>query len=140
MKRNLPYTLLYDASCRMCAGQVGVVEAYDQAGRIELLDINSEEARMRFPQITPQDARRELHLAAPDGTISRGAEAVRQTLLLLPLLRGLGRLMSLPGAMVLARPLYAWVARNRYRLGGKTGPCDAGTCGIGPNDHQTRLD
>lgn len=135
MSTTPPYTLLYDASCRICTRQVRVVEEHDRAERVELLDINSEEARVRFPQITPQDARRELYLAAPDGTLYRGAEAVRQTLLLLPPLRGLGRLMSLPGAMVLARPLYAWVARNRYRLGGRTGSCEEGTCGFDPSDH-----
>jgi predicted DCC family thiol-disulfide oxidoreductase YuxK len=53
---------------------------------------------------------------------------VRQTLLRLPRLRALGRLMGLPGAMAVARPLYRLVARNRYLLGGRAGACDGDSC------------
>lgn len=126
------YTLLYDGNCRICTSQIQTVAHYDEHGRIELLDINSAEARARFPQITPEAAQREMHLAAPDGTLYRGADAVRQTLLLLPAVRGLGELMRLPGVMTLAHPLYAWVARNRYWLGGRTNTCDDGACAVAP--------
>ncbi|HMQ34388.1 MAG TPA: DUF393 domain-containing protein [Chloroflexaceae bacterium] len=122
------YTMLYDGACRMCARQARLVEAYNDGGLIEVLDMNSPEARARFPQVTPAMARRELHLVAPDGGLFRGAEAVRETLLRLPSLRGLGELLGLPGAMSFARPVYAWVARNRYLLGGRAEPCEDGTC------------
>lgn len=120
--KRAPYTLLYDAACPICSGQAHNVRQFDHEQRIELLDINSSAARRRFPSISPEDAQREMYLAAPGGKLYRGAEAVRQTLLLLPGLRGLGALMHLPGAMVLARPIYAWVARNRYRLSGGEEP------------------
>jgi predicted DCC family thiol-disulfide oxidoreductase YuxK len=122
------YTMLYDGNCRFCTSQAQTVEAYNDAGLIEVLDMNSADARARFPQITPAMAQRELHLVAPDGSLYRGAEAVRATLLCLPSLRGLGELMQLPGAMSFARPLYAWVARNRYLLGGGAAPCEDGVC------------
>lgn len=122
------YTLLYDGNCRICVGQADMVAAYNDAGMIDLLDMNSPAARARFPQVRPEDARRELHLVAPDGTLHRGAEAVRQTLLRLPALRGLGDLMGLPGAMGLARPIYAFVARNRYLLGGRADTCEDDLC------------
>ncbi|NWF81592.1 MAG: DUF393 domain-containing protein [Chloroflexi bacterium] len=122
------YTVLYDGACRICTSQVELLAGYNDDDLIELLDMNSAEARARFPQVTPEDAQRELHVVAPDGTLYRGAEAVRETLLRLPSLRGLGELLRLPGAMSLARPLYAWVARNRYLLGGQTERCADGTC------------
>lgn len=127
---TVSHTLLYDGKCRICASQIETVARYNDAGRVEVLDLNTAAAQARFPQITPEAARRELHLVAPDGAIYRGAEAVRRTLLLLPDLRGLGELMGLPGVMMLANPIYAWVARNRYRLGGRTEPCDDGSCAI----------
>lgn len=120
--------MLFDGSCRICAGQAELVAGYNDDGLIEILDMNSPAARARFPQVTPEAAQRELHLVAPDGTLHRGAEAVRETLLRLPSLRGLGELLRLPGAMGLARPLYAWVARNRYLLGGRADGCDDGAC------------
>jgi predicted DCC family thiol-disulfide oxidoreductase YuxK len=120
--------MLFDGNCRVCTGQAELVARYNDAGLLEILDMNSAAARARFPQVSPEAAQRELHLVAPDGTLHRGAEAVRETLLRLPSLRGLGELLRLPGAMTLARPVYAWVARNRYLLGGRADPCEDGTC------------
>lgn len=120
--------MLYDGNCRICTAQAQTVESYNDDGLIEVLDMNSRAAMARFPQITPAMAQRELHLVGPDGSLYRGAEAVRETLLRLPSLRGLGELMHLPGAMSVARPLYAWVARNRYLLGGRAEPCEDGAC------------
>lgn len=122
------YTLLYDGRCRLCASQARLIEAYNDDGLIELVDMNAPVARERFPQVTPAMAQRELHLVAPDGSLRQGAEAMREVLLRLPSLRGLGELMGAPGAMRVARPLYAWVARNRYLLGGRAGPCEEGVC------------
>jgi predicted DCC family thiol-disulfide oxidoreductase YuxK len=126
--KTAAYTMLYDGNCRICRSQAQTIAGYNDDGLIEVLDMNTPDARARFPQVTPAMAQREMHLVAPDGTLYRGAEAVRETLLRLPALRGLGELMRLPGAMGLARPLYAWVARNRYLLGGRVESCEDGTC------------
>ncbi len=114
----------------MCRSQAELISRYNDDGRIELLDLHEAAVAERFPLISPADARRELHLVGPGGQIYRGAEAVRQILLLLPDLRGLGELMRLPGAMLLARPLYALVANNRYLLGGRVEPCAEDSCAI----------
>ncbi len=105
-----------------------MVAAYNDAELIEILDLRSPAVRERFPQVTPEAAQRELHLVAPDGALFRGAEAVRETLLRLPSLRGLGELLRLPGVIDLARPIYAFVAANRYLFGGRTDDCTDGTC------------
>jgi predicted DCC family thiol-disulfide oxidoreductase YuxK len=122
------YTLLYDGACRICVSQTQLLATYDDHGRIAMLDMNSAEAQARFPQVRPEDARREVYLVAPDGTLHRGADAVRETLLRLPLLSGLGQLMRLPGVMSLARPIYALIARNRYLLGGRADACEGDVC------------
>lgn len=122
------FTMLYDGSCRICTSQAHTVAAYNDDGLIELLDLNAPEAQARFPQVTPTAAQRELHLVAPDGSMHRGADAVREILLRLPALRGLGELLHLPGVMSLARPLYALIAENRYRIGGRAERCEDGTC------------
>lgn len=128
-EKNTTYTLLYDGSCPFCRNQAAIVAQFDTFGRIERLDINSDQARERFPQITPQAAQRELHLATPEGhTLYRGAEAVRKTLMLLPMLRLPGLMMHLPGAMAMAKPMYRLVARHRHLFGGRSEPCDDGTC------------
>ncbi|MFN3373166.1 MAG: thiol-disulfide oxidoreductase DCC family protein [Chloroflexus sp.] len=123
----MPYTMLYDGNCRMCRRQAEWVAVYDEQRQIELLDANSTAARERFPQISHEEAMGQLHVVGPDGTIYRGAEAVRELLLRLPALRGLGELMSLPGALTVAGPIYNFIARNRYLFGGNP-VCDDGSC------------
>lgn len=130
MMHTSAYVMLYDGQCRMCRSQAELVARYNDDERIELLDLHDVAVAARFPLISPADARRELHLVGPAGQIFRGAEAVRQILLLLPDLRGLGELMRLPGAMLLARPLYALVANNRYLLGGRVEPCADEACAV----------
>lgn len=122
------YALLYDGACRICTSQIQTVSAYNRADLIEMLDMNDPHAQQRFPQVTPEMAQRELHLVAPDGQFYQGADAVRETLLRLPDLRGLGMLMGFPGVMLFARPLYGLIAANRYLLGGRVEPCDDGSC------------
>ncbi len=121
------WSLLYDASCALCRRQVALVRRFDWRGHIALLDSNSNIARAQFPTLSPQATRHEIHLAAPNGHLFRGADAVRRTLLLIPALTLFGALCYLPGVMALARPLYAWVARNRYRFG-KAAACEDGSC------------
>jgi predicted DCC family thiol-disulfide oxidoreductase YuxK len=126
-----PYMLLYDGDCRICTAQARLLLRYDSEQRIALLPLASPVAQARYPQIRPEDAQRWMHIVGPDGRIWRGADAVRLTLLLLPLGRVLGALLYLPGAMRLARPLYDWFARNRYRFGGyTTARCDGESCAI----------
>jgi predicted DCC family thiol-disulfide oxidoreductase YuxK len=125
------YTLLYDDMCQICTAQARGLVRYDTDHRIALLAIGSPAAQARYPQIAPQDAQRWMHIVGPDGHIWRGADAVRQALLLLPLGRALGALLYLPGAMRLAHPLYDWFARNRYRFGGVTADaCDGDACAV----------
>lgn len=59
-----------------------------------------------------------LHVQTPDGTVYRGVYAVRH-LLGYTRLRILRPLLYIPGVPLLGEKLYAWVARNRYRLFGK---------------------
>jgi predicted DCC family thiol-disulfide oxidoreductase YuxK len=131
MKALPSYILLYDSDCRICTAQAHGLLHYDVDDRIDLLPLNSSAAQSRYPQIAPEDAQRWMHIVGPGGRIWRGADAVRLALMLLPLGRVLGALLYLPGAMRLARPLYDWFARNRYRFGGHSAAsCDGDTCAI----------
>jgi predicted DCC family thiol-disulfide oxidoreductase YuxK len=131
MSKLPPYTLLYDGACRICTAQAHGLLRYDSEHRIALLALGSPAIRARYPQIVPVDAQRWMHIVGPDGRIWRGADAVRLALLLVPLGRALGALLYLPGAMRLARPLYNWFARNRYRFGGYTAAsCNGDVCAV----------
>lgn len=122
------YTLLYDGKCRICTWQVDIIARADRAGYLTFADINTTNIHAQFPHIMPHETQQALHLIGPRGLL-RGADAVRHILLLLPGWCVLGALMYLPGVMSLAHPVYRWVARNRYRLGGRI-LCPNDTCRI----------
>lgn len=122
--------ILYDGSCQLCTAQAGTLEklAAGQA-RAEAL----ENALERFPGLSEDEARREIKFVAADGRVYGGAEAIVK---LVNLGRPrLGKLLYpyyLPGIRQLSDRLYAWVARNRYRLFGTVPErtCHAGSCSL----------
>jgi predicted DCC family thiol-disulfide oxidoreductase YuxK len=122
------YTMLYDGRCRICCSQADLVRSFNTRGLIELLDLHDPAATARFPHFSAQAVRNELHLVAPDGSVHTGAAAVREVLLRLPSLRGLGEILALPGMTALAAPFYRLVAANRYLFGGQPAECEDGSC------------
>lgn len=135
---NDRYALLYDGRCRICTAQAAQLARWDRAERLDILDLNDPLVARHFPQVSPEAARAALHVVGPDGAVYRGAEAVREILLQVPQARALGLLLRMPGAISLANPIYDWVARNRYLLGGTTAAaCDDGSCRSPDNPAQT---
>ena len=47
-----------------------------------------------------------------------------------PRLWPLAPVMHFPGMMLVAKPVYAWVSRNRYLIAGKAEDCDNGACAL----------
>jgi predicted DCC family thiol-disulfide oxidoreductase YuxK len=57
-----------------------------------------------------------MHLVFPDGRVFAGADAAPELLRLLPGKRWLAWWFRLPGAMPVARHVYAWIAARRRCL------------------------
>jgi predicted DCC family thiol-disulfide oxidoreductase YuxK len=127
---NTPYAVLYDGRCRLCRSQAELIARWDREQRLDILDLNDPQVARHFPQVRPEAAREALHVVGPQGQVYRGAEAVREVVLQVPRLKPLGALLSLPGALSLANPVYDWLARNRYALFGSTSSptCDDEAC------------
>jgi predicted DCC family thiol-disulfide oxidoreductase YuxK len=47
-----------------------------------------------------------------------------------PVLGFFARVYFVPGLRQIANGLYDWVARNRYRLRGRTDDCEDGACAV----------
>jgi predicted DCC family thiol-disulfide oxidoreductase YuxK len=58
-----------------------------------------------------------------------GPEAVRYLTTRLRRLWWVAPILYFPGSMLVWRPLYRWIARNRYRLSGSEA-CDDGACAL----------
>jgi predicted DCC family thiol-disulfide oxidoreductase YuxK len=135
-----PWTLLYDGACRFCtAGQARLVRMA-RPGAVRALSFRDAGVLARFPAVDPADAERALQLVGPDGRVYRGADAVFRALATRPMYRPLLWLRAIPGLRQLIDGAYALIARNRFRIAGRTaatpaaaGPdCSTGTCRIGP--------
>ena len=71
-----------------------------------------------------------LHVVRPDGRVYAGAEAVARSIMLIPVAGWFALLYYVPGVRQLAEIGYRIVAKNRYRIAGRTEECDGGTCSL----------
>ncbi len=122
-------TMLYDGRCRICTAGADRVRAYDRAGRVDVLSLHDPSVAQRFPEVKREHVLATMHLVQPDGSIDRGADAVREIMRLIPGARWLALLWLVPGFSLLANLGYAWVAKNRYRFNRKV-TCEGDVCRI----------
>ena len=125
-RRDGSLTILYDASCVLCARSKERLERWRTAGAFRFLPLESPEARALVPGLDENAYRGAMH-AVDAGRVYSGHEGWFRIM----------RFAPLPGALaaaltprLLAAPLYAWVARNRYRWFGRV--CEGGTCQVHP--------
>jgi predicted DCC family thiol-disulfide oxidoreductase YuxK len=124
---------LYDGHCRFCTEQAEKL-ARMARGAIEIRSFQEPGALDAFPGITHEACMVELKLVGGDGRVYGGAEAVVRALRLgRPLIGRIALGYYFPGVRWLADRAYAWVAKNRYRLFGKTrraAACDGEACAV----------
>ncbi len=117
--------LLYDGTCGFCRTWIDRLRRWDRAGRIDYVAYQQRAVVAGLPPITDDALDRAAHLVAPDGRVQAGARAVPLLLDYLPGGRLLKPFFHVPGVPWVADRVYAWVAANRHRLGGR-----GSTCGI----------
>jgi predicted DCC family thiol-disulfide oxidoreductase YuxK len=121
--------VLFDGDCGFCTAQARRLAA---PRKVSLRSFREEAVLAAFPGLSLEECVREMKLVDRDGRIYGGAEAIARTLGLSR--RFLGRVALLyyvPGLRWVADRIYAWVARNRFRLSrSHAALCDDGTCGL----------
>ncbi len=95
----------------------------DTQQKIEFVPCQSAERRERFPQITEDDCLKAMYVVFPDGRFFAGADAAPHLLHLLPNWKWCVTLLSIPGIVQIARPVYRLIARNRHHLHGASPSC-----------------
>ncbi|MCA9189483.1 MAG: DUF393 domain-containing protein [Planctomycetales bacterium] len=127
--------VIYDGHCRFCTHGVRQLHALDWGHRLAYMSLHDADVPRRWPHLTHEQLMRHMYVAtspstkSPTGKQYAGADAFRYLTRRLPLLWPLMPLMHIPGTMALWRWLYDLIARNRYRVMGKTS-CDNGACDI----------
>lgn len=129
-------TVLFDGACGLCRASVARLRRMDRGGRIELLDLHDPSAAVRFPQVNREEAMRLMQAVDAQGRVFSGVDAWARVGLVLPGWKLVAWLLLVPGIHFIARQVYAWVARNRYRWNQDL--CADGSCSLHTDAGETR--
>ena len=108
--------LWYDDTCPMCTFQMKVITWLDWFNCIRLVPASSPDVQRLAPGLRHEQLMAAIHSIGPDGTIQRGARALRFVGMRLPLMIPLALILWLPGVIWIAERVYMWISRNRYVL------------------------
>ena len=123
--------VVYDGECPFCQKQVAKMRSRDPGNYFEYAPRQTPGIEERFPTLAQGDFNTGMRLVRQDGSVAVGADAVYE---IARELRGwrLGAwLYRVPILRQVFRGIYAWIARNRYRLAQKSGKIcdpDKGAC------------
>ena len=125
-----PLTLLYDGNCRFCTAGSERLVRLARPDLIRRVSNKDEREMAKFPASVREGIVSAMQLVSPDGDIASGAEAANRALATRPAWRLITWTYWIPGFKQLNDWLYTIVARNRYRIMGKTGgnSCETGQC------------
>jgi predicted DCC family thiol-disulfide oxidoreductase YuxK len=121
-------TVLYDGSCSFCRASAARLRRMDPGGRVALLDLHDAQAAARFPQVDREEAMRLMQAVDGTGRVYSGVDAWARIGLSLPGWKLVAWLLLVPGIHFVARGVYSWVARNRYRWNQEL--CTDGSCAV----------
>ena len=120
--------VIYDGECGICSSQIKKLSHWDGHGRLAYLSLHDPEVARRWPDMTHDRLMQEMAVVDRLGRRHWGPEAIRYLTRRLPRLWWAAPFTHFPGSMFVMRPMYRWVARNRYRLSGHA--CDNGSCSL----------
>jgi predicted DCC family thiol-disulfide oxidoreductase YuxK len=124
------HIVLYDDECPLCTFQMKVLSWLDWRNRLALVPLSDARAKDIAPSLTREDLLEAIHCVTPEGSIHRGARAIRLLGMRLPLLVPVALFLWIPGVIVIAEVIYGMVSRNRLLLSRLFGCKDA--CSILP--------
>ena len=110
--------LVYDGHCHFCKRQASRLVKLS-GNRLRLESFHDAGALDRYPGLTREACEQAMQLVLPDGTRYSGAGAAAQAIHLNPPLSWLSYFYYLPGIKHLSDAVYAWIAKNRFRFGGR---------------------
>jgi predicted DCC family thiol-disulfide oxidoreductase YuxK len=121
--------VIFDGNCGICTAQVRKLPWWDSGNRLAYLSLHDAEVGRRWPDLSHDRMMQEMVIVDHDGKRHWGPEAIRYLTRRLRRLWWASPFLHFPGSMLVWRPLYRWIARNRYRLSGTE--CDeGGTCSL----------
>ena len=121
-----PMTVVYDGTCRLCVGSRKRLERWKSP--MTFLALQSPEAKALLPGKSEEELLGQMHVLE-EGKVYGGAEGWFRIMRRAPLWSAWIAWIT---PLFLARPVYGWVARNRYKWFGRTCEGEGGTCAVHP--------
>jgi predicted DCC family thiol-disulfide oxidoreductase YuxK len=127
---DLPhYTLFYDARCRLCLRSRRALERMRPRAELAFVDVNDDAAMAQFPMVDRRTSLGQMFILDSAGRLAGGYDGFVLLLPVIPVLRQVQFLLGWNWVRFVGSKIYRWVARNRYRLGGKVS-CESGVCHV----------
>lgn len=118
--------IFFDGNCLLCIRTMTILQYFDWFDRFNFRNLETEWSSLseKYPHISVEECRQEMHVVMPNGSIYKGFFAFRQLFGYLPLLWPLKIMLHLPFASVLSPWLYRLIAGRRFGLEN----CGSGAC------------
>jgi predicted DCC family thiol-disulfide oxidoreductase YuxK len=124
-----PLTVFFDGACPICAREIALMKRMDRRRVIVFCDFSCSDYDPTSMGFAPSELSRVIHARWADGSVITGVEVFRAVWEAV----GLGALARL-SRLSFIEPLllrgYAWFARNRLFLTGRSNPCQEGACDL----------
>jgi predicted DCC family thiol-disulfide oxidoreductase YuxK len=111
--------IIFDGDCGFCQKWIQRIMKWDRFNQFEYVSLQTPEKwKIRAPHLTEEHLKQAMYAISPDHTIFVGFDAFRHISQGIPALLWLKWLSHIPGVPWIGRHVYAWIATNRFRLGG----------------------
>jgi predicted DCC family thiol-disulfide oxidoreductase YuxK len=109
--------VLYDGACGFCRRTARLVPYFDWLGKVISRDLVREWPALQteFPSLQMDACLKDMHVIRADGQITRGFDAYRSLVWVLPAMWLILPLLYLPPVRWLGRKIYRHIADNRRR-------------------------
>ena len=124
MKAAKVVNIIFDGDCGFCRRSLRFIEALDLRRVLRFYDSRQPETVEHFPVLRGADVEEAMYAVVAGEPVYRGFFAFRRLLWSNPSTWLLIPIFYFPGARFLGPRVYAWVARNRNKLGCRTTICD----------------
>lgn len=123
--------VIYDGDCNFCKSQVRTLQRLDRRGdRLAFISLHDDRVKQRYPDLTHDQLMDQMYVVDSNGNRHGGSDAVKYLSRRLPILWLAMPILHFPGTAWLWRWGYRQVAKRRYKLAGKSGCDDGGSCKV----------
>lgn len=128
-----PVTVFFDGACPICAREIALMKRLDRNRRLLFCDFSLPDYDEKVTGFAPAELGQVIHAQWADGRVIKGVEVFQAMweAVGLGLLAKLSRLSFIEPRLLKA---YAWFARNRLWLTGRTKDCPGDTCAASPTN------